>query len=267
MEWLGKKLAIKRAERLAKLEAAAERGRSPPQVDALPAGVSMSRLILALLVLLASAGLLAQGKSPQAKGKPSKPPAVWTPYPNPGWVLEYSTGTTLKFTPTGEPYFTFPSQPSKSANMLDRDWQGAFPGATEIVFTVRVATTGYPVFQLAQGPEACTNPPAARIWIASRYWQNANNRPTYDYDRWWSRVGFLALGGAGTFTFSAPLDPASWGGLWGYGADEYPDDFYRSCRKPTAGLGWCSAVAAPTVTGSTSTGGTATFTVLGYEIR
>jgi hypothetical protein len=151
--------------------------------------------------------------------------------------------------------------------MLARDWPGAPASASEIVFTVRVVTTGVPAFLSAEGPDECTwNPPAARIWVASRRWQSTLE-PTHDYDRWWSRVGFLALGGAGTFTFAAPLDPALWGGTWGYGADEHPDDFYRVLGEVNGRIGLVFGGGCSYGHGLYTSGGTATFTILGYEVR
>jgi hypothetical protein len=192
---------------------------------------------------------------------------VWTPYPNPGWVLEYSKGATLTITPDG-PSFAFPTVSSKSANMLTRDWTGT-PGGAEITFTVKVVTTGAPVFLSAEGPDACTgNPPAARIFIATRDWQGYPP-PGNEWRRWWSRTGFLALGSGGTFTFSAPLDPHLWGSVWGKDAD-YDDvslaGFYNVLNNGgRIGLvfgGGCSYGH-----GLYTSGGTATFTVLGYEVR
>lgn len=227
----------------------------------------MFRILLTFLLLCPLAvGVQGQGHSQdKAKGKPVKPPPVWNPYPNPGWLLEYSSGTTLRFTPEGQPYFAFPTQSSKSANLLSRDWPGA-AYASQITVTLRLVTTGAPVFQLAQGPEPCTNPPAARIWFASRRWQSTLE-PRYEWNRFWSVPGFLALGGAGTFTFSASLDPATWINVNGHPATEQPDDFYRVLGEVNGRIGLVFGGGCSYGHGLWVSGGTAVLTVLAYEVQ
>lgn len=220
--------------------------------------------VLLACLLLASTSLLAQNHA-QGKGKPSKPPAVWTPYPNPGWMLEYSSGTVLRFTAEGQPYFAFPTNSSKSANLLSRDWPGNAQ-ASAIVVTLRLATTGVPVFRLAQGPESCANPPAARAWFASRRWQSTLE-PRHEWNRFWSVPGFLALGGGGTFTFTAPLTLEDWINVNGHPATEQPEDFYRVLGEVSGRIGLVFGGGCSYGHGLYVSGGTATLTVVDYEVR
>lgn len=111
----------------------------------------------------------------------------------------------------GQQEITMPS--SGTLNMLTKAWAGSDVGKMLYV-TVRVRTTGAPLFMLAQGPEpTCSTPPSTRPYMEEVGWERTP--PNYEYARWWSRQGFIRLGPEGSFSLTIPLTPDRWSGVSG----------------------------------------------------
>ena len=191
--------------------------------------------------------------------------ARWTP-PDPiGWRLEYSPRTTLTITSEG-PSFQFPNgKANSSVNMLTKWWPGTTAGSLAV--TTRIVTTGTPIFRLRQGPEPqCSNPPAARAWLATTDWTNGS-LPDYEWNRWWSRDGYTVLG-PGTTSIDVPLDPAGWSNVNGQLASSTPEATTHFWRVVNQGgrLGLVFGGGCSYGHGIYVTGGTAVFTILQYDV-
>lgn len=187
------------------------------------------RVLLLPVVLLASCGLVgpdslgSSQKAPQGCDR-AHPYGAGQCYMLGGWLLEYSPNVVLQQTADG-PAFDVPvAHKAGRANpphvgMLTKAWPGAMSGT--ITVTLRLDTTGVPLW-ISADPGPCPIPISARIWMATTDWGNST-LPDTDLRRWWSHTGYLALGGGGTFTFSASLDtPSQWGNVWDHNADESP---------------------------------------------
>lgn len=218
------------------------------------------RRFLLTLALACSVALPALAQKPLARKV--RPPA--DPYASAAWLLEYSKGTTLVMTADG-PSFAFPTKKQFSANLLTKGWTGTDGGT--LVITLRLVTTGAPVFQLAQGPEPCSNPPAARAFFATNDWKTTI-LPEHEWNRWWSRTGFLALGSGGVFTFTAPLDPAQWSNVNGILASRDSFTISQFWRVLLQGgrIGLVFGGGCSYGHGLYVTGGTAVLTVLAYDV-
>ena len=209
----------------------------------------MIRFIFTLFLLLISISINAQR---------------WTPSDPIGWRLEYSSGTILKFTSNNEPYFEFPGRRG-SVNMLTKHWDGAATGTLDI--TIKITTVDNLIFNLTKNSGSCSNPPAARPWLAVTNWESTTDIED-QWSRWWSRYIFMPLRYAETVNLSVPLLPSFWSNVNGQLGDssaELSNGFINTIisggRLGLVFGGGCSYGH-----GIYVTGGKATLTVLGYNV-
>lgn len=186
-----------------------------------------------------------------------------------GWRLEYSKATKLTFAvpsdSLSDPSFVFPGKRGH-VNMLTRAWAGTTAGDLNITTRI-VVTSGSPIFQLTQGTEPCTNPPAARPWLATTRWEWNDNDGNYDWNRWWSRDQYVVLG-PGTTSIVAPLDPGGWSNVNGQLGSSSPEAIAHFWRVVNQGgrLGLVFGGGCSYGHGIYVTGGTATFTIMDYTV-
>lgn len=180
-----------------------------------------------------------------------------------------NNGATLHNDAGGGLYFDFPVEPDTSCkptgscgrvNYLFTDH---VPTAVSgiITVTLRVDTTGEPVFQHTSNDPLCTSPPSVRAMIWS------NNNTLNDGNRWWSNpIGYVLA--PGNVTMNIPIDPAWWSGVDGKFAN-YDSQTLRQWERAI------TRVSSLAVTfgggcafghGVFVVGGTARFTIENYDV-
>lgn len=205
--------------------------------------------------------------------KPPAPPPVYGPdlsLSADGWsTITGNNRLTLRNDTNGALYFDVPVNADTNCALKGRcasinylyttRTPRQISGALTVSLTVQVA--GNPTFQYYTNTNnTCGDPATVRpfIWASNQSWA--------DGDRWWSSVAYVLA--PGSVTFTVPLDPALWSGVYGEWANQDAQTlaWWAEALANISSIGLTFGGGCFFGHGVYVTGGTARFTLQNYDV-